>query len=77
MAYRFMWSEHSFFVNVSKKCIFNSENEKVLGVYIDNKLNFEYPIGKLYLRSTWVGGHFDNKLPEVLMNWPTTHILRT
>ena len=35
------------FVNINGKYIFNSENEKVLEVYFDNKLNVEYHIGKL------------------------------
>ena len=35
------------FVNINGKYILNSENEKILGVYFDNKLNFEYHIGKL------------------------------
>ena len=39
--------ESTRFVNINGKHIFNSENEKILGVYFDNKLNFEYHIGKL------------------------------
>ena len=30
------------FVNINGNYIFNSENEKILGVYFDNKLNFEF-----------------------------------
>ena len=39
--------ESTSFVNINGKYIFNSENEKILGVYFDNKLNFEYHLGKL------------------------------
>ena len=35
------------FVNINGNYIFNSENQKILGVYFDNKLNFEYHVGKL------------------------------
>ena len=37
----------SDFINIDGQKIFNSENEKVLGIYFDNKLNFEHHIGKL------------------------------
>ena len=40
-------SEPTLSVNVSDKLIFNSKNEKVLGVYFDNKLNFEFHLGQL------------------------------
>ena len=33
--------------NINGKYIFNSENEKILGVYFDNTLNFDYHIDKL------------------------------
>ena len=45
-------SEPSHFVKVNDKCIFNSKNEKVLGVYFDNKLNFECHLGKLCKRAS-------------------------
>ena len=35
------------YLNINGKYIFNSENEKILGVYFDNKLNFDYHIDKL------------------------------
>ena len=35
------------FVNINGNYIFNGENQKILGVYFDNKLNFEYHVGKL------------------------------
>ena len=35
------------FVNINGKYIFNSENQKVLEVYFDNKINFEYHLAKL------------------------------
>ena len=38
--------EPTLFAIVGNKRIFNSNTEKVLGVYVDNKLNFEYH-GKL------------------------------
>ena len=37
----------SDFINIDGQKIFNSENEKVLGIYFDNKLNFEHHIGKI------------------------------
>ena len=39
--------EPTLFANVGNKRIFNSNNEEVLGGYFNNKLNFEYHIGKL------------------------------
>ena len=39
--------EFTVVANVGNKRIFNINNEKVLGVYFDNKLNFEYHSGKL------------------------------
>ena len=35
------------YLNINGKYIFNRENEKILGVYFDNKLNFDYHINKL------------------------------
>ena len=42
-------SEKDFttFININGKQIFDSEKEKILGVYFDNKLNFEYHLEKL------------------------------
>ena len=37
----------SDFINIDGQKTFNSENENVLGIYFDNKLNFEHHIGKL------------------------------
>ena len=44
-----MFSERgsNSYLNINGKYIFNSENEKILGVYFDNKLNFDYHIDKL------------------------------
>ena len=39
--------EPTLLAHAGNKHIFNSNNEKVLGVYFDNKLNFEYHLGKL------------------------------
>ena len=35
------------FAHIGTKVIFNCENEKILGVYFDNKLNFKFHINKL------------------------------
>ena len=43
--------EPTLFANVGNKRIFNSNNEEVLGGYFNNKLNFEYHIGKLCKKS--------------------------
>ena len=40
-------SDSTLFVKVAEKSIFNSKKEKVLGVYFDSKLNFEYHLEKL------------------------------
>ena len=40
------------FININGKHIFNSEKEKILGVYFDNKLNFEYHLRKLCKRAS-------------------------
>ena len=37
----------TFFVQVVDQNILNSEYEKILGVYFDSKLNFEYHLGTL------------------------------
>ena len=39
--------EPTLYAHAGNKRIFNSNNEKVLGVYFDNKLNLEYHICKL------------------------------
>ena len=41
-----------YFVNIGSKCIFNSKEEKILGVYFDNKLNFKCHLRKLCKRSS-------------------------
>ena len=35
------------FAHIGTKDIFNCENEKILGVYFDNKLNFKFHINNL------------------------------
>ena len=49
-------------VQVVDQNILNSEHEKILGVYFDNKLNFEYHLGTLCKRPVrnympWQGYH--------------------
>ena len=41
-----------YFVNIGSKCIFNSKEEKILGVYFDNKLNFKCHLRKLCKRAS-------------------------
>ena len=40
-----------YFVNMGSKCIFNSNEEKILGVYFDNKLYFKCHLHKLCKRA--------------------------
>ena len=40
-------SEPTLSIKVGDKCIFNSKNEKVLGVYFDSNVNLDYHLGKL------------------------------
>ena len=42
-------ADHS--VRIDTKYILNSENEKILGVYFDNSLNFNFHVNKLCKKS--------------------------
>ena len=43
--------EFNGFININGKIIFNSKKEKILGVYFDDKLNFEHHLCKLCKRA--------------------------
>ena len=48
----FWMKKNNSFININGKNIFNSEKEKILGVYFDNKLNFEHHLCKLCKRAS-------------------------